>query len=77
MYSFVKQRICLKFYMANETSCAYALKNLSTTRAYEWYKDSKIDLIVVDLPRSRRPSVDNDVFGKSVRNMVLEDIVPA
>jgi len=62
MDNFVEQRVCLKFCVANEISCADALKMLqkafcesalSKTRAYEWYKDLKSGRIVVeDLPRS-------------------------
>ncbi|KYQ53448.1 hypothetical protein ALC60_07423 [Trachymyrmex zeteki] len=65
MGDYVEQRICLKFCVANEFSCADALKMLqkafgdnalSKTRAYQWYRAFKDGCEVVeDLPRSGRP----------------------
>ncbi|CAK1588500.1 unnamed protein product [Parnassius mnemosyne] len=66
MENIVEQRVCLKFCVSNDISCGESLKMLrntygesciSKTRAYEWYKAFKEGReVVVDLPRSGRPS---------------------
>lgn len=80
----IEQRVCLKFCVANEISCAESLKMLekaygesvlSKTRAYEWYKAFKEGREVVDdLPRSGRPSTSttDDNIDK-VKEIVMEN----
>lgn len=84
MGDYVEQRICLKFCVANEFSCADALKMLqkafgdnalSKTRAYQWYRAFKDGREVVeDLPRSGRPSTASteDNVDK-IKERVLEN----
>lgn len=84
MDTIVEQRICLKFCVANEISCASALKmlnkafgesSMSKTQAYEWYKSFKEGREVVeDLPRSGRPSTSttDDNIDK-IKKLVLEN----
>ena len=77
----IEQRICLKFYIANEISCAESLKMLEKaygewtllkTRAYEWYTAFKSGRdMVEDLPRSSRPSTSStEVKIAKVKEMV-------
>ena len=64
MEKLVEQRVCLKFCVSNDISCAESLKMLqktygescmSKTQAYEWYKAFKEDReVIIDLPRSGR-----------------------
>ncbi|XP_018371295.1 PREDICTED: putative uncharacterized protein FLJ37770 [Trachymyrmex cornetzi] len=78
----VEQRVCLKFCVANEISCADALKmlqkaygdcSLSKSQVYEWYKFFKDGReIVEDLPRSGRPLTSNtDKNIDKVKKIVL------
>jgi len=80
----IEQRICIKFCVANEISCADALKMLqkaygdsalSKTRAYEWHKAFKEGREVIeDLPRSGRPSTSlTEDNIKKVKEIVLEN----
>ncbi|XP_028047733.1 protein GVQW3-like [Monomorium pharaonis] len=80
----IGQRICLKFYVSNDISCADALKMLqkaygnsalSKTRAYEWYSAFKKGLKKVeDAPRSGRPSTSTtDDNVEKVKEIVLEN----
>nr|APL98288.1 putative DD34D transposase [Bactrocera tryoni] len=80
----IEQRICLKFCISNQISCAESLRMLekaygdsvlSKTQAYEWYKAFKDGReIVEDMPRSGRPSTSStDENIKKVKDMVLEN----
>lgn len=84
MEKIVDQRVCLKFCLANEFSCADSLKMLkkafgdncmSKTQAYDWYKSFKDGREVVeDLPRSGRPSTsttDDNII--QIKKLVLEN----
>lgn len=80
----IEQRVCLKFCVLNEISCADSLRMLekaygdsvlSKTQVYEWYKAFKDGReIVEDLPRSGRPSTSstNDNVEK-IKEIVLEN----
>jgi len=84
MEKIVEQKVCLKFCVANEISCADALKMLkkaygdstmSKTRAYEWFSAFKEGREVLeDLPRSGRPSTSttNDNIEK-IKHLVLQN----
>jgi len=84
MEKIVEQRVCLKFCVANEISCADALKMLkkaygdstmSKTRAYEWFSAFKEGREVLeDLPRFGRPSTftTNDNIEK-IKHLVLQN----
>jgi len=76
----IEQRVCLKFCVANEISCADALKmlqkaygdsSLSKSQVYEWYKLFKDGReIVEDLPRAGCPLTSNTDVDK-VKKIVL------
>lgn len=84
MENIIEQRVCLKFCVANEISCAESLKMLqkafgdsamSKTRAYEWFNSFKEGREVVeDLPRSGRPSTSttDDNINK-IKKLVLQN----
>lgn len=80
----LQQRICLKFCLKNEISCAESLKMLqkafgedcmSKTQAYDWYKSFKDGREeVTDLLRSGRPTTSTtDENINKVRELVLEN----
>ena len=79
----IEQRICLKFCVANGTSCAESLKmsekaydelTLWKRRAYEWYSAFKCSRDVEDLLRSGRPSTSlTEVNIVKVKEMVTEN----
>ena len=80
----IKQRICLKFCIANVISCAesliilqkaYGELTLSKTLAYEWYGAFKSGWYMVeDLPCSGRPSTSStEVNIAKVKEMVTEN----
>lgn len=84
MEKLVEQRVCLKFCVSNEISCAESLKMLqktygescmSKTQAYEWYKAFKEGReVVIDLPRSGRPSTStNDENIDKIKKLVLKN----
>lgn len=79
-----EQRVCLKFCVLNEISCAESLKMLqkaygdsalSKTQAYEWYKAFKDGReIVEDMPRSGRPSTSSTEENvDKIKEIVLEN----
>nr|APL98296.1 truncated putative DD34D transposase [Bactrocera tryoni] len=80
----IDQRICVKFCVANEFSCADTLKMLqkafgesalSKTRTYEWYRAFKEGRETVeDMPRSGRPSTSvTDDNVEKVKEIVAEN----
>ena len=80
----LNQRVCLKFCVANQISCAELLKMLrkaygesalSKTLAYEWYEAFKEGReVVVDLSHSGRPSTSlTDENTKKVKEMVMKN----
>ena len=84
MYKNMKQRICLKFCIANGISFAESLKileeaygesTLSKTRSYEWYSVFKSGRDVVeDFPRSGWPSTSSiEVNIAKVKEMVTKN----
>ena len=84
MENIVEQRVCLKFCVSNDISCGESLKMLrntygesciSKTRAYEWYKAFKEGReVVVDLPRSGRPSTATTKENiDRIKKLVLEN----
>lgn len=78
------QRVCLKFCVANEISCAESFRMLekaftedcmSKTHCYDWYKAFKDGREEVeDMPRSGRPSTSTtDINIEKVNEMVTEN----
>lgn len=81
MGDYVEQRICLKFCVANEFSCADALKMLqkafgdnalSKTRAYQWYRAFKDGREVVAHRRLR-----SKITSIKLRKGCWKTVVPA
>lgn len=84
MSHFTEQRICLKFCVLNEISCADSIKmlekaypdsNMSQQTAYRWYKAFKEGRTEVDdLPHERRPQTStNEENIEKVKEIVLEN----
>lgn len=84
MDKLVEQRVCLKFCVTNEISCADSLKMLqktyqdscmSKTQVYEWYKAFKNGREeIVDLLRSGRPSTcTTDENINKIKTLLLQN----
>lgn len=80
----IEQRVCVKFCVSNEISCAKTLEMLkktfgdstmSKTQVYDWYKSFKEGREEVnDLPRSGRPSTSSTEENvDKIKEMVLEN----
>lgn len=84
MYKNIEERVCVKFCVSNEISCAKTLEMLkktfgdstmSKTQVYDWYKSFKEGREEVnDLPRSGRPSTSSTEENvDKIKQMVLEN----
>ena len=80
----IEQRVCIKFCVSNEISCAESLRMLqkaygesvlSKTQVYEWYKAFQDGRTTVeDMPRSGRPSTSTtDENIKKAKEIVLQN----